>query len=121
MREGKKSYPRSYRIAALVRQGLSPIISTICSNATVTVRRISLNRDFSVATVYYSVLGGDTAEVQEFLTGKAAECRKRLAANLNMRATPKLIFTLDTDGIAADHMQKLLDDIAAVTPPPDSV
>ena len=37
--------------------------------------------------------------------------RRRLAASLNMRATPKLVFAPDEEGIAADDMQKFLDSI----------
>lgn len=76
------------------------------------MRRVSLNGDFSVATVHYSLLSGDAAAARELLSRDAPRMRRRLAASLNMRATPKLIFAPDEEGIAADEMQKFLDSIA---------
>ncbi len=108
---GGKSYPRRYRIESLVRRGLSTILAE--THAMVTIRRIAMNGDYSVATVYYSVLTGDIKSVGESLTQSAPRFRRRLADSLNMRTTPKLVFTPDEDGDAADNMQKLLDSFAA--------
>lgn len=117
---GEKSYPRRHRIASLIRRALSPIVAQVCDPA-VTVRRVSLNGDYSVATVHYAMLAGDAAAVKNDLQQKATLCRKRLAAELNMRATPQLVFTPDHDGIAADSMEKLLDGIAAAAAKRDSL
>ena len=106
-----KSYPRVHRVASLVRRGLSPILAA--AHAGATIRRVSLNGDFSVATVHYSLLDGDAAAVQELLSRDAGRMRRRLAASLNMRATPKLVFAPDAEGMAADDMQRLLDSFAA--------
>lgn len=78
------------------------------------MRRVSLNRDMSIATVHYSLMGGgDAVAAREALTQNSVRLRRRLAAVLNMRATPQLVFTPDDEGIAADDMQKLLDSIMA--------
>lgn len=105
----RRSYPRGHRIASLVRRGLSPILAA--AHTGVSIRRISLNGDFSVAIVHYSVLSGDPAKSQEMLSQDSSRMRRRLAASLNMRATPKLVFAPDEEGIAADDMQKFLDSI----------
>ncbi|MGI9297357.1 MAG: ribosome-binding factor A [Gammaproteobacteria bacterium] len=105
-----KSYPRGHRIASLVRRGLSPIVTAAYAGAT--VRRVSLNGDFSVATVHFSLLSGDAAAARELLSRDAPRMRRRLAASLNMRATPKLVFAPDEEGMAADDMQKFLDSLA---------
>ncbi|MBE8158097.1 MAG: ribosome-binding factor A [Betaproteobacteria bacterium] len=115
MRSGGKSYPRSHRIASLVRRGVSAEVSAEC--AAVTVRRVSLNGDYSVATVYYSLLAGDAGGAHEMLAQKAPRFRARLAAKMNMRATPRLVFVPDDGGRAADDMQKLLDSLVADSPP----
>ncbi|MGI9306402.1 MAG: ribosome-binding factor A [Gammaproteobacteria bacterium] len=118
MSSGGKSYPRRYRIASLVRRGLSPILSA--DRAAVTVRHIELNGDYSVARVYYSLLAGDAGEMQESLSQRAPLYRRRLAAEINMRATPRLEFVPDTGGRAADDMEKFLDSIARDLPPPEA-
>lgn len=107
---GAKSYPRSYRIASLMRRGLSTILRE--SHVAVTIRRISLSRDYGVATVHYSLLTGDVESAHAALLHDAALLRKRLATKINMRATPKLVFMLDHEGMAADNMQVLLDSFA---------
>lgn len=109
--ENRKSYPRSYRIASLVRRSLSPILARW--HAGVTVRRISLNGDFSVATVHYSLLSGDADKVQESLSQNAPMLRKRLASAANMRSTPKLVFAPDDEGMAADKMLDFLDEVSS--------
>ncbi len=110
MKSGR-GYPRGYRVASLVRRGLSPMLNV--AHADVTIRNVSLNGDFSVATIYYSVLGGDPDSVRLSLTRNAAFFRRRLASFLNMRSTPKLVFAPDTEGMAADDMQNFLDSIEA--------
>ena len=118
MPSGAKSYPRSHRIASLVRRGVSAAVAS--EYAAVTVRRVSLNGDYSVATVYYSMLAGDAGEMREILAQKAPHFRARLAARMNMRATPRLVFVPDEGGRAADDMQKFLDTIAADSSPPEN-
>lgn len=113
----ERRYPRGWRIASLVRRGLSPLLSPV--HGGVTIRRVSLNGDFSVATVYYSVLSeksGETVSAQEILSRNAVHLRRRLASSLNMRATPKLVFAPDEEGIAADEMQNFLNSIPSGTP-----
>ena len=113
---GSKSYPRHYRVASLLRRGLPPIVAA-CGHPGVTIRRVSLNRDCSAAVAHYALLGdldGDREKamaLRESLNQKAHECRKRLAASLNMRTTPALSFKPDSEGMAADAMQQFLDGI----------
>lgn len=107
---GGKSYPRRYRIESLVHRGLSPILAE--THSSVTIRRIVMNGDYSVANVYYSVLSGDIETAGESLTQDAYRIRRRLAGTLNMRSTPKLVFFPDEEGEAADDMRKLLDSLA---------
>ena len=106
----KKSYPRSYRIESLIKRELSLLAIKTCPS--VNIRRVSLNRDYSIATVYYSLLN-DEVDIEYLLTQQTPRWRRQLALSTNMRLTPKLIFTLDTDGMLADDMQKRLNDIDA--------
>lgn len=115
MSSGAKSYPRRHRLASLVRRGVSAEVAS--EYAAVTVRRVSLNGDYSAATVYYTVLAGDAGEMQKALSQKAPRFRARLAARMNLRTTPRLMFVPDLGGEAADEMEKFLDTIDAESPP----
>lgn len=109
-----KPYPRRHRIESLVLRGISPLIARL--SAAVTVRRISLNGDYSQATVHYALLIGDSANAQQnaqqLLENNAHLLRRQLASALNMRTTPKLVFVLDSEGIAADAMRDKLENIS---------
>jgi ribosome-binding factor A len=94
-----------------MQRELASLVAGICGGAMVTVRRISLNGDLSVATVYYTMLAGNAAEVQETLTSQAPRCRKQLADSLNMRATPILVFAPDAEGQVADNIRRFLDNV----------
>lgn len=106
-----KSYPRAWRMAALLQRALSPLLAEAHSG--VTIRRVSMSRDFGTAVVHYSLLAGDSQEADEALRRCAPLIRRRLAASAGLRATPKLVFEPDVEGMAADSMRELLDSIAA--------
>lgn len=81
----------------------------------ITVRRVSLNGDYSIATITYTVVGGQLGEneAQKQLEAAAPLCRLRLARRLNMRKTPRLVFRHDDEELAADKMRDLLESIDA--------
>lgn len=114
-----KTYARHYRIAAVLQEALAPMLANIVQGHLITLRYISLNNDFSIATVVYSVVGDDRPAVQEKLDGEAKHYRRRLAHHLNMRRTPQLLFRYDEEGLAADAMRKFLDDISSHEPSDD--
>lgn len=102
-------HPRRYRIEALILHALAPMVAAAVGGGVVTVRHVALNRDFSVATVVYAVAEGDRARVQQALDEEAWRLRRRLALELNMRKTPKLVFSYDEIGLAADNMRAFLE------------
>lgn len=109
------NYPRRYRVESLVHEALSPIVYALHPDKLLTLRQVSLNRDLSLATVRYgTAANGDVGEMEEELNKLSGYCRRRLAAKLNMRATPKLLFVPDKEGLAADRLRDFLETI----PPP---
>ena len=112
MVSGGKSYPRQHRVAEQLRRALAPLAATVGGGALLTIRRVSLNGDFSVATIYYTLLPSkQPGNIQFVLSARAARWRRQIAASLNMRSTPKLVFTPDAEGAAADNLRHFLDDI----------
>ncbi len=107
-----KSYPRRYRLEALVLQELSALLSPAFAGELLTVRSVALSRDFGTATVFYGVApGADSAAAQKKLELLAAKCRRDLARRLNMRRTPALVFSPDAEGIAADRLRDFLEKV----------
>lgn len=105
-----KTYARRYRIASLIQQALAPMLSAVYKRGClVTLRRVDLNNDISVATLVYTVVGEGSDHVQSELDAAVPALRLQLARRLNMRKTPKLVFRHDDEGLAADNMRKRLD------------
>ncbi len=105
------NYPRRYRIEKLVHEALSPIVYELHPDKMLTLRQVSLNRDFSVATVRYVLADGDAQEIEKMLNKQSACYRRQLATKLNMRATPRLLFVTDNEGLAADRLRDFLETI----------
>ena len=108
-----RNYARHYRISSLIKEALAPMLASVATNGLFTLREVRINNDFSVATVIYSLIGGDSRETQEKLGKEAGRYRRELAKRLNMRKTPQLVFAYDNEGLAADNMRRFLDSVAA--------
>lgn len=107
-----KTHPRRYRIESLVLESLAPIVMASLPEHIITLRQVSLNNDFSIATVAYTAVGNDNDKVQEILDKQAWSYRRRLAKSLNMRKTPQLVFVYASSGLAADKMRAFLEKIS---------
>lgn len=107
-----KNHPRRYRIESLVLEALAPMVAQTSSPGIITLRHVSLNNDFSVATVVYTTTAANRQETQQGLDAAAWHYRRRLALTLNMRKTPRLVFAYDDQGLAADKIRAFLENIA---------
>jgi ribosome-binding factor A len=76
----------------------------------VTVREVEVNRDFTRAKVFYSVIGSDAdkAGAQEVLDDNRGALRRQVGKVLKTRNTPELVFVLDETGERAARIQELL-------------
>ena len=80
------------------------------SGAFISVTGADVSRDLSLARVYYSVLGSaDGAD--KGLASAAGYIRSELAARLNLRVTPKLVFLRDDSAERAMKISEILKDI----------
>ena len=78
----------------------------------VSITRADVTRDLKIAKVYFSSMG-DPAEAKKALTGAAGLFRCRLAAALNLRITPELIFVPDNSIEHGARISELLHQIDA--------
>lgn len=85
-----------------------PRISEMTSVVTVEV-----TPDLKICKAYVSVLGDEEAKKKTLAGLRSAEgyIRKKLASNVNLRNTPKIIFVVDNSIEYGVHMSKLIDDI----------
>lgn len=74
---------------------------------------VDVTPDLKLCKVYISVLGDEQGRKKTMEGLKSAEgfIRKKLAAGLNLRNTPELIFVVDDSIEYGVRMTKLIDDI----------
>ena len=107
-----KSYPRARRLSALLREAVAPLVRECApAESLATVRHVRLSPDFSAAFVHFTVAAGDADDIAAELEKSAPRMRRRLAAELNLRATPQLHFTPDKEGRAADRIRDFLEKV----------
>ena len=94
---------RQDKINEEIARELTSILRTVkdprVSGAFISVTGADVSRDLSLARVYYSVLGS------------ADGADKGLAARLNLRVTPKLVFLRDDSAERAMKISEILKDI----------
>lgn len=83
----------------------------------VTVREVEVNKDFTRAKVFYSVIGSDADKqgAQEALDAARGMLRSEVGRKVRLRNTPDLVFIQDESGERAARIHQLLGD---VTPEP---
>ena len=105
-RQDKINEETSREITEILRTVKDPRIS----QAFVSITGCEVTKDLSYAKVYYSVLGKDEG-VNKGLASAAGYIRKELAARLNLRITPKLVFIPDHSAENAVHISEMLKNI----------
>lgn len=77
----------------------------------VTLNQVKLNRDHSVAEIYYSVMGDEQERIDSFKGLKKAKgyMQSKLVRTLGMRAAPNLRFVYDDSVAKAIDLGELLD------------
>lgn len=80
----------------------------------VTITDVEVSMDLGVARVFVSVLGSDEEKKQTIRALERAKKRIRhlLATRARLRTTPELDFRLDETAAHADHISRLLKDMA---------
>ena len=89
-RQGRINDAVAQELAVALRDVRDPRITS----SMVSITRADVTRDLKIAKVYFSSMG-DPAEAKKALTGAAGLFRCRLAAALNLRITPELVFVPD--------------------------
>ena len=108
---------RQQKYAKLIQKELGEIFQrdskSLTGNAMVTVTRVMMSPDLSVAKVYMSFLLANNKE----LFGKINDAKKAIRKNLgnrigkNVRIIPELAFFLDESSAYAQHMDQVISNL----------
>jgi len=108
-------YKRCQRVGVLIQQEIAQIIRDIkgLNFAIVTITKVNLTDDLQNARVFYSVFGSDDdkKDIAAVLNGNIKHIRFEIAARLNLRRTPKIVFEYDDTLENASKVFELLDKI----------
>ena len=107
---------RVQRVEKIIERELASIIFSEVHNELikfVSITKVALNKDMSVAMVWYTVLGND-GEIEA--TKKALEqakgfLRSVLAHRLDLRKTPELRFKYDESLAYGNHINEVIENL----------
>lgn len=107
---------RVQRVEKIIERELANIIFSEVHNELikfVSITKVALNKDMSVAMVWYTVLGND-GEIEA--TKKALEqakgfLRSELAHRLDLRKTPELRFKYDESLAYGNHISEVIENL----------
>ena len=91
---------RKERIAESIREVLSNKLikeSSLIPNGLVTISKVEVAKDYSIAIISYTVFGDNLDEkvISNIMKKFEPECRYEVSQKLNMRKTPRIKFEFD--------------------------
>jgi ribosome-binding factor A len=110
---------RTDRINGLLRQEISLLLSRDLNDprlsGVVSITRVETSADLRVSRVYVSVLGDpdDKDSVLKGISSASGFIRREMRDRLSLKHIPDLRFTLDESMEEAQHIQRLMDGLAA--------
>jgi ribosome-binding factor A len=107
---------RVERIAEQIREELSQMLSTEVSDpgvGLVTVTRVKVTPDLSLARVYWTVLGEakERKETAKALNRTVPYLRHLLSQRLTLRRAPEIKFQYDESVAAQDRIERIIQDL----------
>ncbi len=105
---------RQLRISRLIQKDLGEIIQVSAKNwapgAMITVTKVYVTSDLSIARVYLSVFGKKADEVLSLVEMKSGEIRKQLGQRVKnqLRHVPELRFFIDDSLDYIENIENLL-------------
>lgn len=114
---GKKSSPRTSRVASLIQGALAEIFargsfhSPEMPNLSITVSAVNVSPDLRNATVYLTPLvGGDDKEMfMHFIHEITPQLRYEVTKKVHLKYSPQLYFKLDNSFDVAHAINTVLD------------
>ena len=105
------------RIVETIRQLVAELLMRRVKDprvADVSIIRVEVSKDYSVARIFYNLIDGDAAKAADAAEGLDS-CRGYLRAqvkkHVRMRVIPELVFIYDVSLDRAMHIEELIDSI----------
>ena len=106
---------RIERIEKIIERELASILFDSANNKLkfVSITKVSLTNDLSIATVYYTVLGneGEITSTKDDLEKAKGYLRSTLARKIDLRKTPELRFKYDESLAYGNHISQILENL----------
>ncbi len=106
---------RVERVEKIIERELASILFDSSNNKLkfVSITKVSLTSDLSLATVYYTVLGneGEIESTKDDLEKSKGYLRSSLAKKLDLRKTPDLRFKYDESLAYGNRITQILDNL----------
>ncbi len=106
---------RVERMEKVIERELANILFSSANNKLkfVSVTKVHLTNDLSIATVYYTVMGnaGEIESTKEDLENAKGYLRSLLAQKIDLRKTPELRFKYDESLAYGNHIEEILNNL----------
>lgn len=104
---------RVNRLGEQIKKEITYILSAKVKNhdlGFITVTEVKLTGDYSQATVYYTVLGGEKEKLKtsQSLQKIKGFIKSEIAKKIKIRKFPELVFTYDATSEYAMHIEQLI-------------
>ena len=112
-------YARIDRVKEQITRDLAELVRTGLKDPRagfITINDVDVTRDYSRATVYYTVLSGDRETNAEVLEHAKGFLRSELAKRITVFRVPELHFVYDESLERGVHLSQLIDEVAKEKP-----
>ncbi len=106
---------RIERVEKIIERELATILANAHNEKLkfVSVTKVSLTKDVSIATIYYTILGssGEIEATKKELENAKGFLRSSLAEAIDLRKTPELKFKYDESLAYGNHIDEILNNL----------
>lgn len=118
-RQQRNGYARVDRVKEQMMRELAELVRSALKDpraGLITINDVELTRDYSHATVYYTVLGDDKTSSAQALEHAKGFLRSELSKRITLYRTPELHFEYDKSLEQGVYLSHLIDQVAAEKP-----
>lgn len=121
-KQQRNGYARIDRVKEQITRELAELVRTSLKDPRagfITINDVDVSRDYSHATVHYTVLSGDRDASAEALDNAKGFLRSELSKRITVFRTPELHFQYDESLERGVHLSSLIDKVASESPVQD--
>lgn len=121
-KQQRNGYARVDRVKEQIMRELAELVRTSLKDPRagfITINDVDVTRDYSHATVHYTVLSGDREASAEALENAKGFLRSELAKQIKLFRIPELHFQYDESLERGVHLSSLIDKVASEQPVQD--